>query len=238
MSLKKCKECKQEISKKAKVCPNCGSPNGPKHYSLGKSVFVFILLITILMIFAPDRSVVKKSNNQSSVKSSPSKTETKNTSSKKPVIKTKSWDFDTSKDEMSGDVSYYVSSKAIKPKKRMEFPYSSVGSWVAIGCKNGKKWAYFGFTSSPNLSGGTNGNGSTDYKYRIKWDDKLDTVTLNQQWGSDFLHTIYTKDFISKIKSNKKAKLELDWHGNGKVHFEYDLVGANNSIKRLESSCN
>jgi hypothetical protein len=42
MALKKCKECGKEISNKAKECPNCGKPQGPKQYSIGKLI-LFIL---------------------------------------------------------------------------------------------------------------------------------------------------------------------------------------------------
>lgn len=40
MALKKCKECGTEISKKAKTCPNCGAPNGPKQFSIGKLIIL------------------------------------------------------------------------------------------------------------------------------------------------------------------------------------------------------
>ncbi len=53
MALKKCGECGHEISKKAKQCPSCGAPQGPKEHSLGKLIvialfvwFIFSLLDT------------------------------------------------------------------------------------------------------------------------------------------------------------------------------------------------
>ncbi len=43
MALKKCDDCDHEISRRAKNCPNCGAPQGPKQYSLGKLI-LFLLL--------------------------------------------------------------------------------------------------------------------------------------------------------------------------------------------------
>ncbi len=42
MSLKKCKECGKEVSSDAKTCPNCGKPQGPKHYSLGSLIILLV----------------------------------------------------------------------------------------------------------------------------------------------------------------------------------------------------
>ena len=54
--LKKCKDCKTEISKKAKTCPSCGAPQGPKHYSLGKLILVSTLIGFIWILIDSDGS--------------------------------------------------------------------------------------------------------------------------------------------------------------------------------------
>jgi hypothetical protein len=46
MSLKKCKDCGKEISKKAKACPNCGKPNNRTNpFALGCLVFVVLFMV-------------------------------------------------------------------------------------------------------------------------------------------------------------------------------------------------
>ncbi len=52
MALKKCKACGKEISKKAKQCPNCGEPQGPKHYSLGKLIIALLLAWFLYVVFS------------------------------------------------------------------------------------------------------------------------------------------------------------------------------------------
>jgi hypothetical protein len=42
MALKACRECKQKVSTKAKICPHCGAPV-KKHYSLGKILLIGLL---------------------------------------------------------------------------------------------------------------------------------------------------------------------------------------------------
>ena len=43
MAMKKCKECGNEISKKAKKCPNCGAPVPQAMFSIGGLIFFAIV---------------------------------------------------------------------------------------------------------------------------------------------------------------------------------------------------
>lgn len=54
MSVKKCADCGNEISRKAKVCPICGNPQGPKEYSLGKFILILILGWIVYAVFISD----------------------------------------------------------------------------------------------------------------------------------------------------------------------------------------
>ena len=56
MSLKKCKDCSSEISEKAKACPSCGAPQGPKQYSLGKLVLLVVAGWAIYAFFSGEPS--------------------------------------------------------------------------------------------------------------------------------------------------------------------------------------
>ena len=49
MALKKCKECKKQVSTKAKICPNCGAPI--RKSGLTKPAGCFIIIILIIIIF-------------------------------------------------------------------------------------------------------------------------------------------------------------------------------------------
>jgi ribosomal protein L37E len=54
MSLKQCRECKHEVSKKAKTCPNCGVPKpaGPKQYSFAKLLLVSVTVLFLYLAFS------------------------------------------------------------------------------------------------------------------------------------------------------------------------------------------
>ena len=74
MSLKKCADCGNEISRKAKECPVCGNPQGPKEYSLGKFILISILGWIVYAFFISDNDSATQ-NTSSSRSVPPQKTE-------------------------------------------------------------------------------------------------------------------------------------------------------------------
>lgn len=86
MALSKCKECGHEISKKAKECPSCGSPQGPKQYSLGKLVIYGLMAWFLYAVFTADYSS-SPSSSASSARSNPASPE----APAKPPLELQSW---------------------------------------------------------------------------------------------------------------------------------------------------
>lgn len=74
-SMIKCKECSAEISKKAKKCPKCGAPQGPKQYSLGKLLVVILFSVFMYSIFFSNSSEVSNTNQINLSPASQAKTE-------------------------------------------------------------------------------------------------------------------------------------------------------------------
>ncbi len=155
-----------------------------------------------------------------------------------------SWEYKVDKNVMTGEKSIYASSPATLATKKIDFPYSKTKSWIGIGCKDEKKWAYFGFSTAPNLSGTTTEDGYHVIKARIKIDDKLENIKLTQKWGSKFLYISssghYSLDadaFITKIKKANSALLELDWHGNGNTYFSFSLKGSAKALSEMQNKC-
>ena len=64
MALKKCKECSKEISPKAKTCPNCGAPQGPKQYSVGKLIVLILFGLFMYALFTADYTPTTTSSKQ------------------------------------------------------------------------------------------------------------------------------------------------------------------------------
>jgi uncharacterized protein YgiM (DUF1202 family) len=72
MSLRKCKECGNLVSAKAKICPNCGNPIKPKSSCLAVGCLVIIIFIAISTLIGVIGDMTKsneeKSNNWGQIK--------------------------------------------------------------------------------------------------------------------------------------------------------------------------
>ena len=156
------------------------------------------------------------------------------------------WEFKSATDEMTGEKSYYATSPFVKPKNVMDFPYKNVLSWIGVGCKEEKKWMYFAFTKRPNLVGDVTESGYSWTTQRIKIDENLTEVYLEQSWGSKSLsvedseylkNLISTADLINSLPKANELLLELTWHGNGNVYFPYPMTGSADALAQLFSNC-
>ena len=71
MALIKCRECKKEISNKAKVCPNCGAKVKSKTKVIvisiiGVLIFVVLIIVCLLLFLKKDNNTLSNqdTNNQ------------------------------------------------------------------------------------------------------------------------------------------------------------------------------
>lgn len=228
MALSKCKECGTEISKKAKTCPKCGAPQGPKQYSLGKLLVLVIFGVFIYSLFSGNSPQGPSTTSSSSQKSEV----TEKVSPPKPT-----WRTSTSKDEMSGKFTAFAHSPTAYPTKKMSFPYNDVTSWMGVGCDSENEWVYFGFSTSPNLTKDKTKDGYNLINTRIKWDNQVENVTLTQDWGEKFIHFKNDNTEISKISASNTALLELHWHGQQPTFFKYSLNGSSKAIAEIRTKC-
>ncbi|EIJ36978.1 zinc ribbon domain-containing protein [Thiothrix nivea] len=56
MALTKCKKCGTEISTKAKECPKCAAPQGPKQYNVAILIFPLIIGWLLYSFFTTDHT--------------------------------------------------------------------------------------------------------------------------------------------------------------------------------------
>ncbi len=154
-----------------------------------------------------------------------------------------SWNHSADKDEMTGEKLSYASSSSISSTKKMDFPYSKTKSWIGVGCKDGKQWAYFGFTTKPNLNNTSTEDGYSTFTTRVKIDNEIINTKFTQDWGSKFLHIsnyggeINDEKFIEKIKKANLVILELQWHGNGSTFFKFPLKGSTKALNKMQNEC-
>ena len=238
MALIQCKECAKEVSSKAKVCPSCGAKVPKKTSLFTWLVLIFMLLIVYSAYNTPSYSPKK-------IDADSVKTDLKDTSNEvkpekikaEPIVRTPVWDVNISKDEMTGEIKAFAHSPVTYPKKRMSFPYHDVRTWMGVGCNKNSECAYFGFSDSPNISNDENQDGYSIIKTRIKWDEKIEDIRLTQDWGDKFLNVKNDAQVISQIESANSIMLELKWHGEQSVHFEYSLKVSKKAISDIRSKC-
>ncbi len=230
MALKQCKECGKEVSTKATSCPHCGAVLKKPRQGIGCGGL--ILIVFIIGVFG---SIF--SGNKTNTTSSTSIVKTKKPAQTVKPINVSTWSTSTAKDEMTGKKSAYASSIRVTSTKAMVFPYQDVNAWLGVGCDSGNEWVYIGFSKPPNLLDDETKDGYNLLKTRIKWDDRVDTATLTQNWGEKFLHFSYDKPAISNILKSNSVMLELNWHGQGRTFFKFPLKGSSAAIKKVRQNC-
>jgi hypothetical protein len=193
---------------------------------LKKVLIIFFGLIFVLYLIG---SLDTESTDNNTNYSSPYK--------KSTTTKPKSdWSAWSSKDEMSGNIAGYASSKKFPSSNTMDFPYSNTKAFLGVGFSSNSEWAYVGFTNAPNLTGSNTKSDYDEIRTRIKFDNQLEYITLTQDWGSKFLHFENDKDIISRLKKANTILLELKWHGEGSVYFKFSLKGYK-STKQSNGFC-
>ena len=226
MALKKCKECGEQVSSDAKSCPNCGKPAPKKTSGCAWIALVVIGIITVGFCQTTTNSYDKYKGRSEAAKA--------------VVVKPRTqpqWTTHSSTDKMTGKVSYYANSPSVTSNPLMDFPYADTSAWLGIGCSSDSEWAYFGFSSSPNLNNTDTQDGYNTFRTRVRWDDDLETLRFSQKWGAKFIHFTDATESIAKLAKSNSARLELDWHGSGKTYFDFPLNGSSNAISGIRKSC-
>jgi RNA polymerase subunit RPABC4/transcription elongation factor Spt4 len=237
MALVKCKECGEEVSTKAKICPKCGA-KAPKK----TSIFTWLILVFIIVVVY---SVNQNPTSTSKNSASPTAISSNSTNQQKPSIPKKvappkpSWQSNKSKskNEMTGAFSAYAFSPRVYPSDKMSFPYSDVTGQMGVGCDAESEWVYFSFNSAPNLANGETKNGYNLIKTRVKWDELIWDVVLTQDWGAKYIHFRNDNSAISKVASSNSALLELQWHGQQPAYFNFTLNGSSKALTEMRVLC-
>lgn len=226
MSLKKCKECGNKVSTRAKFCPHCGAKVPNKISGILLCLLFFLIFISY---------IGKKESN----KATSTKTNINKTIKKRHEVKTsqKGWYVFKSKNEMTGKVSAYATSPDTFPNRKMAFPYQDVKSWLAVGCDGRDEWVYFGFNTAPNITNDETRDGYNLIKTRVKWDNTVQSTDLIQKWGAKFIHFKSNQRAVSNIMRYSNLLLELEWYGEQSIYFEYSLEGSATALEEMRRLC-
>lgn len=223
MAIVKCRECGADVSTKAKSCPNCGAKAPRKTSRTTWLILSLIVLVVVFTAFGDKTEEVQTAAVAVEVSSE--------------VPEPASWRVSDKTDQMDGSKSFYASSPRAIYVGEMGFPYGGTQSWLGVGCSKRNEWVYLGFSVKPNLSRTTTKSGYDELQARIRWDETLETVSLTQDWQSEFLHFVADSVAIEKISKHSLAILELQWYGEQPVMFPYSLRGSSKAISEIRASC-
>lgn len=90
------------------------------------------------------------------------------------------WTTHSSKDEMTGETTWYAYSPDVTPTEKMGFPYHDTKAWLGIGNDGEDEWAYIGFSNEPNISDDETQDGYSVIRTRVKWDDEIKNMRFIQ----------------------------------------------------------
>lgn len=236
MALTVCKECGGQVSKSVSVCPHCGAPRKRKTSRLTWLILILLALIIIASIGGSDEPTQKRTSSDKETAVEKDVTEESQSDAVKTVKP--SWKVRVSEDEMSGDKTVYAISPSTTSIKRMSFPYTGTQAWLGYGCSSDSEWLYVGFSEAPNLTNTeAKTGGYSTFSNRVRWDSELDRESFSQEWGDKFIHFEDKVNSIRKVMSSETVRLELNWHGNGQVHFDFTLDGSKASISEAREVC-
>jgi len=145
------------------------------------------------------------------------------------------WTITKEVDKMTGEASYCITSKSVSPLRPMHFPYRNVTANLVVEFDGNLKWIYLAFNTVPNLVGGELRDGYNEIGIRVRFDDSIEGITISHDWGSHFLYCEFPDFLLPKLVHSKTVLIELPWHGQGDVYFEFNLRGLSRAIKRLNS---
>lgn len=146
------------------------------------------------------------------------------------------WRTFSSKDEMTGETTWYAHSSQVRSTEEMGFPYHDTKAWLGVGNEGEDEWVYIGFSNEPNISDDETQDGYNVIRTRVKWDDSIENMRFTQSWGSKFLHFRNDSIAISKIVESNTILVELNWYGEGKVYFRFPLDGSAAAIEKIRNA--
>lgn len=212
MALKKCKECGNQLSDKAEVCPSCG-------YKNKKQVPLWMTIGIIFIAFAFVGSCIGNNSNQATTSNTTVNDTTQDTA------KT-NWVKNVSKDEMRGTEIVNVATESIN-QVSFDFPYNGGSSLLLLVRRNDSgNDLIIRITKGQFLCSSFDG-----CEVNFKFDQNpIQSITMvgAESHDSDILfvkNSKTTASLIEKIKSSKTVIVEPSFYKEGKHQFTFNLEG-------------
>lgn len=222
MAINPCKECSTPISSDAKTCPSCGAKQKKKKKVLRYLIYFFIF-ITICSTFSTLRE--QKNTEKDATHAKQLDGNLNNISNTDKSIKDENWQYETSKDEMRGDITSYAFTTSTN-KKFFEFPYNG-GSNLRLVLRNMNN----DFSIYVQISKGQFVCGYPSCEASFKFDDgAVQSITManSSTYEGDTLFIKYDKtekEILNKLRKSKNLIIELPFYQAGSEQFKFNVSG-------------
>src|SRR5690625_4658956 len=107
-----------------------------------------------------------------------------------PGFASATWEHSVSEDIMTGEKTCYAMSPLTPSVKPFSSPYTGTEAWLGVltGKESGT-WTFAGFTTTPNIRNSrARSGGYSSFDTRVKWDDTVESFSMRQDWGSNFIY--------------------------------------------------
>lgn len=210
MALVNCRECKKEISNKAKKCPHCGTP-------IRKTSLVAWLVFVLIVLMGIGHFIKPYPSNTAALATIAT---TNNVESNTDIQQ--NWEYSSSEDKMTGKNSYYATIKSINVLN-FDFPYSG-NQHATLTFRTHPQYGkdiLFSIEKGQFLCGVVDGctvlvkfDDSKPARYQVGQPSDHSSATL-------FIHNY--SGFVSKMLKSKKILIQAEFFQEGNRTLEFDV---------------
>jgi hypothetical protein len=158
-----------------------------------------------------------------------------------PGIANAQWLMDVQRQEMTGEKICIATSSLTSPTRTLDFPYNDLTAMLFIRVQesDGSYTTGVIFSGGLNLTGGEYATDGSYYSIvtRVRWDEEIVPTMFREPQGLNLIFAYDTQSFAEHIVNAKTALLELVWHAQGTVYFNFSLVGSSNAISSALAAC-
>ena len=166
--------------------------------------------------------------------------------SMKASVNNSGWSTSATTDAMTEVKSYHAISNQTVSLEPLGFPYKDVKTYMGFSCQPSNGFQVYFVFNKTNIPKKRVKNGDWYIDARVKFDDNIDTYPLLLVKGKsnslyftndslpvlDVLKEIDSK-LLGRLLDSQSILLELEYHDNGYVNFQYDLNGRDEIEKTL-----
>ena len=147
------------------------------------------------------------------------------------------WTTHVTKNPMDDQIQAFATSSTVGAVSGAGASIPNLKANLGVGCDAASRWAYLNFSRTISVIDTEKDRYGFDLiTGRVRWDD-AEPVDFKAQrkLGGDSMQ--FPNAFIYRMKLHQEARIEIDWYGEGRVVFRFDLIGADAAIEEAIEIC-